>query len=374
MTKSKKIAASPADAARTAKMYWICQIDRVGEIEGVEFDFRSDLLPPSEWQTIPLRARLEELRDPHQPFIWFPWFGAFDKACLRQDAEAHLSSAGQEPAKAEIERSVSVRKPDAIVHRGDKICIERVDIERDDVPFEHAHDIEVRRAHLCIHRENGDLESIAVPLEFTGAFALMGPGARSETLETVRDRILERFKLEALDGDVTGSGEPAFALEALRLARLLEAHTRHLRDLAGGIPLLPDGKPDRPNERLAAMEAMHLVDASVRLGYFWAKAEAERDMKPMAKRALRSRAGASRGGTNSGESRRKGRAETWEPRALRLARDFRIKNPSASQDMVVDEIKSLWPSAPGRTTLKAFISRMERAGELAPRIQSAKGH
>jgi hypothetical protein len=260
--------------------------------------------------------------------------------------------------------------PDVIVHRGDRIFIDRVDSEGVE-QFEHPHDVEVRIARLSIQRKNGEVEPVAVPLKFTGVLALIGPGAGRAAFETVRDRILARFKLEAIHDNIAGSDKPAFALEALRLARFLNERTQDTRELAEGIPILSDASPDRPKERLAAMATMELVNASVRLGYLWAKTEAESEMKPTANSALRSKTWAARGGAKSGKARRLKRAETWEPIAKEMATAIRTEDPSISREKLASEIAFGWKShehkEPGHATLKGLIAQMENPGELPKR-------
>ncbi len=329
-------------------MFRICQIDRVGAIDRVEFDLRSNLLSPSEWVTIPLRTRLRNAQEAPQsegPFLWFPWFGPYGDT---------------QPG----------RKPDAIVNTGDKVVIASVERANEGDDFDHPHDVEVRRAYLRIERKNGEVDQIPVPLEYTGLSALRGPGFSGDPFENLKARILEHFGLEELDGDV-GSDEPAIALEALRLACILEAATGRIRELSTGIPLLSDGHSDRSDERLVAMDVMAMVNASVRLGYLWAKVEAEGNMKPLAKSASRSKVGASRGGTKSALSRTRKRAEGWEPIAKEAAKERRAKDPSISQEKLAGDIDTYWKSeehkAPGLSTLKALIARMERHGELPRR-------
>jgi len=112
-----------------------------------------------------------------------------------------------------------------------------------------------------------------------------------------------------------------------------------------------------------------LPDRAVYVGYLWAKAEAELNLKPLAKSALRARSGAKSGGAKSGAARRQKRAETWEAIAKEKAKRIRAENPTFSQERVATEIYFEWPDTnpPGPNTLKGLISRMEKAGELSKR-------
>ena len=58
----------------------ICQITRCGTVDGVEFDFRAEGIDPAEWG-MPLLGCDDEWisRNHDAPFIWFPWYGKFDR-------------------------------------------------------------------------------------------------------------------------------------------------------------------------------------------------------------------------------------------------------------------------------------------------------
>jgi hypothetical protein len=113
------------------------------------------------------------------------------------------------------------------------------------------------------------------------------------------------------------------------------------------------------------------VNYAVLTGYYWARAEAEMAMKPLAESALRGKAGAKSGGAKSGAVRRQKRAASWEPIAKEMAKKLRARKPSASQDDIATDIAHEWipkdPRAPGHVTLKGLISAMEKAGELPKR-------
>jgi hypothetical protein len=75
------------------------------------------------------------------------------------------------------------------------------------------------------------------------------------------------------------------------------------------------------------------------------------------------------GGFRSGATRRKNAEDTWQPHALELARQSRERDPYRSRDGVVEDVSTSRQltepkKAPGRSTLKPFISRVERDGRL----------
>jgi len=78
------------DFNRRQTLSEICGISRHGIVDGVEFDFRHELLDPREWQmdTIGNDSPPRLKRESH-PFIWFPWNGEFSEAKLQHEANLH---------------------------------------------------------------------------------------------------------------------------------------------------------------------------------------------------------------------------------------------------------------------------------------------
>jgi hypothetical protein len=64
---------------RDAALQQICHLTRYGIVEGVVFDLKHDLLNPKEWlmEPIGIVPRPRPFRFEGQPFLWFPWYGAF---------------------------------------------------------------------------------------------------------------------------------------------------------------------------------------------------------------------------------------------------------------------------------------------------------
>lgn len=118
-----------------------------------------------------------------------------------------------------------------------------------------------------------------------------------------------------------------------------------------------------PQAEISAALVWQLVGAAYGAG----------QMTPHAKIVRRLRADqAARGGRKSGATRSKKAKDTWQPQALKLALRSRKRDPSRVQDGVVEDITAWWKlaesKAPGRATLKPFISLAERDG-LLPRRQ-----
>ena len=64
----------------------ISHITRYGTVDGVTFDLRHDELDPRHWG-MSIIANEGKYREKwhDQPFIWFPWYGVFDKDALKKE-------------------------------------------------------------------------------------------------------------------------------------------------------------------------------------------------------------------------------------------------------------------------------------------------
>jgi hypothetical protein len=75
-------------------LHKICEVDRYGAFEGVEFDLRHELLDPAEWHTwADIGSTWGELpygRTVGIPYLWFPWYGKFDKLKVSQDINEEI--------------------------------------------------------------------------------------------------------------------------------------------------------------------------------------------------------------------------------------------------------------------------------------------
>jgi len=118
-----------------------------------------------------------------------------------------------------------------------------------------------------------------------------------------------------------------------------------------------------------ASEIESIVSLSILLGQLWAKAESATTVEPLAELAQQSQLKAREGGIKSGKTRRNA---PWKQFAEKLAIRIRRKEPSFSQDDVATEIAVSWtektPDAPGHEALKKFISKLEHAGVIPPRV------
>jgi len=115
---------------------------------------------------------------------------------------------------------------------------------------------------------------------------------------------------------------------------------------------------------------LYFVNEAVLLGFLWAKAEDEKNVKPNALAALEARKKSKSGGRESGKARRKKADEGWIAIAKKMAIAIRAKNPFLSQDRVAEEISFAWASEirqRGHESLKRLVGQMEKSGELPKR-------
>jgi hypothetical protein len=109
-------------------------------------------------------------------------------------------------------------------------------------------------------------------------------------------------------------------------------------------------------------------DEAIAFGYLWGKFETERDVSPLAREGLARKHSASVGGQKSGTARREKARQSWQALALADAKLLRSKNPTWSQDKLALEISFLHEGiVPGVRTIKGFISKMEKSGEIPAR-------
>ena len=349
----------------------ICGISRHGMVEGVEFDLRNELLDPREWQmkTIAIKSPPYAREASFGPFLWFPWYGELSKYKLLKEAKQYYELLQQilpehtDLLSNSILEFVKRRIPDVTVRTGDKIIVNQVHRHFLGDEFDHAHDSEVRFAFLKIIRSNGRSIQISKPICFNGSTSILTWGVTNrDYFGRICNRICQHFGIKSLSAiDWVETDDGGHPRAAALIAYDLVGSIRELKKLADS---------EDHSDPLISTAAMgwSAANKAVYMGYLWAKAEADLNLKPLAKSAQKVKAGASAGGSKSGESRRQKRANTWEPIAKKMAIGIYAKNPSLSQDDIATDIQHEWiheePRAPGHATLKKLISNMYKAGEL----------
>jgi hypothetical protein len=108
------------------------------------------------------------------------------------------------------------------------------------------------------------------------------------------------------------------------------------------------------------------------MGYYWARAEADYKMLPLAESALASRVGASKAGQMSGVKRRAKAEAKWQQAVRRTAVKIRAANPGVSQTALTTEIIFLLgeDAVPSQPIIVGYIRKLEREG-LLPRREKA---
>lgn len=344
----------------------ISHITRYGTIDGVTFDLRHDELDPSQWgmSIIASEGKYREKWD-GQPFIWFPWYGVFDKDALKKEL---LESVPPPKNQRQLERKIKEYTPEIFVFAGDKIAIDRVEVLQLDDPFKHQHDAEVRLAFLKVTRSDGRTTRLKTPIRLLGHTAFQLRGSHHNILGKITARILEHCGISSLDDpkarEIVDEGD-GFAGAALLYLLMVVERNKDALALADGFDF------DNPQYNEAFATKMTIEDA-LRVGYYWANAEAQLKMEPLARSGLEVLRGAQKAGIESGNRRRAKAEKTWKAHALELAQQARKDDPSLSQHRLADEITFKWrldTPPPGHTTLTNFISTLEKTGTLPRRAK-----
>ena len=323
--KGTKSTRSMAEAKRSAAFARICNKTLHGEVGGVFFDFRHQDLPVGEWFPLPIRHRDQDIKkkkENGQPFFWFPWFGYFDNGKLRQDVEATLKSKKMQPSINEIEGAVKLRSPDFFLQEGDKIKVAKVEGIYDTDKLEHPHDAQIRKAYLIVERKNGKNFPVPNPLNFYGSSSILGTIKSSEFFLSIEDRILKTFQIKNLDENIVHSISSVSANTALKMAKAIKIQISEI------MPLL-DAFPYKSKLHEEAFKIWDFINASAYLGYSWAKAENDLEVKPLAL-ARKNASLKSRIGGVKGAKARKAKQQKWQRVALAEAGKIIKKKPSIS--------------------------------------------
>jgi len=148
-------------------------------INNVYIDLRHELLQEQEWTSPSLGDfDLHRKEDPDLPLIWFPWFDArIEKSRLpRVRLQGNVGSLAPPRWRSKSEqRKFQVNIPEFIVEEGDRIYIDRVEIENIGDEFDHPHDSEIRRAFLRIVRTNSAVKYIKRPIIYRRDDSIVAP-------------------------------------------------------------------------------------------------------------------------------------------------------------------------------------------------------
>ena len=243
------------NADASARLQAILDGPRIGEVDGVLFDFRHDKLPSAEQWHAPGGAR---------PFgIAFPW----DRALCGGDVDA----AGRYVTNGANERGWDVTH----VHPGDRVSVERVvRFYRMSGRLRHVdiHDAYSLMAYSIVTRPNGSAEKIEHAIEFNARDA-MGPASpyfhagEDGRDEWVGDFRVDYDKVSRRLERLVGTTKLRVAAEWLDLA--IEAKS----EVDGDCEALADVL-SRDGDHLFAPDLTRLIDLATTVGYALAKAEA----------------------------------------------------------------------------------------------------
>lgn len=342
----------------------ISHITRHGTVDGITFDLRHDELDPRQWgMSIIADEGKHRMRWGGQPFIWFPWYGVFDKVALKKEL---IEGAPLSMSKRRIEQELKENTPEIIVVAGDKIVIDRVEVLRLDRPFKHQHDAEVRLAFLKVIRSDRQIARLKTPIRLLGHTAFQLRGSQHNVLGKITARIFEHYGISSLDDPKVRcivDDDRSFAGSTLVHLLILVKRNKHKLSLANTF----DFEHPQYND---ASEVRMTIEEALLVGYYWANAEAQLRMEPLARSGLEVLRGAQKAGIESGNRRRAKAEKTWKAHALELAKQARKDDPTLSQHRLADEITFKWRldiPPPGHTTLTNFISELEKANTLPPR-------
>ena len=220
--------------------------------------------------------------------------------------------------------------------------------------LEHDHDSIVKEVTLEILRENGDLEIIECPFIVTGNQALISQDFEyTDYVMNILWRMVSFFKIDGID-QLSGVERDQSIYSRAAVTGI---------DLYNTLDPLSDLQYDGSEEGEGAKLIINIANQAAMLGFLWAKAEAETNLKPLATSALQRKDFNIKGGKRSGVERRKIAENGWKRTAKQLAFEIRAKRPSLSQDRLVMEINDAWESkiaAPQFPTLKKYISHLEK--------------
>jgi hypothetical protein len=244
--------------------------------------------------------------------------------------------------------------------------------------------VQRRLAYIKIVKPSGPAHLLKQPIVFTGASAAW-TGGYTNILQKIYRRLCGHFRVESLHdpkvNEIAKRGALADAEAAqghgvdgsLRRdaadaeAALLHAAVLARKDLDALLTQYAHGTADRKDRMLVKARIRYMTDEACLVGYRWGRAEADLRIKPLAEGGSRSRTAAPKGGRESGTSRRKKAEDTWQPTALKWAKEARVAEPTCSKDDILEfmrerEAKSM--RLPSDRRLMDFLREKEDAGEI----------
>jgi hypothetical protein len=299
------------------------------DIDGVLFDFRDPLLNPHQWGLATISHSIMNVPglgsdgiDRDTPSIWFPWFGKFDHEKYKKRVIKYQREEGKH--HIDIEAILSTNMPQYFVESGDTLRIHSVTDTVLNYQLEHSHDSIVKNVMIEISRADGSVEVMSTAYIVTGHQAVLSaPPDIDDHITTIMWRIAHSYGLDSLDklSEVTHdqsvrSRAASVGLEVYDCLQSLKS-TWHSIAMEAADPGSADFMKD----------IIQGIDRAAMLGFLWAKAEAEIELKPLAKSALLRKESNILGGSASGDARRKKAEIGWKAIARRMAFEVRSEHP-----------------------------------------------
>lgn len=228
-----------------------------------------------------------------------------------------------------------------------------------DDEFEHMHDRAEIRVFIKITTQSGLIQRLKIPILMTGATKFTYRRG-NKLLYSIIERIRRNHRIERISREtvskISGNVE--------RKGHSFGALYRSVNIAENVIPKVFRLK-NSSNERKSEIwrDYLEALDDACVMGYCWARAEAELNMKPLALSALKSRIGARTAGQASGKARRAKAEQTWMAHAQVLARQIEGGSGRLSQEKLASEIEARWKlsgTIPSHKSLVALISQARK--------------
>jgi hypothetical protein len=372
--------------------------DRHGTIDGVEIDFRHKELTsawfPPPFNNLPVRL-------PNAPFIWFPWFGDYDKDAVGEEVQrvatrgpkrsppsARSKSQKSVPVSGpksvrpiqlveeEIARLMAERKPDCFVNPGDRVCVARVEPQRVGKALDCEQDGELRKVYLRVHRAGGGkIDEIPIPMIYKGFKSVLDDDLGVLNFVTIEDRILAHFQLSRIQDSYSVPNDGSYAYKALRKAYAVERSNN-----GPSFKSIEKITVRLPNEEIHdGSNIWYTIVDALMMGYYWAKAEVDPRVREYAEKLLkekediRTRVSASRkAATNA--------MELWHKVAAKIIDDLLATNSKLANADILHKMNGnieRWekainaldlhekPKLPRSSSLEKFIAPYRRSQSAA---------
>jgi hypothetical protein len=324
--------------------------DRHGTIDGVEIDFRHKELGISAWFPPPFNNR--PVRPPSAPFIWFPWFGDYDKDAVREEVQRAATrgpkrtppsarsknqksvpgggSKSVQPTQLveeEIARLMAERKPDCFVYPGDRVCVARVAPQRVGTALDCEQDGELRKVYLCIHRAGGGkIDEIPIPMIYKGFKSVLDDDLGVLNFVTMEDRILAHFQLSRIQDAYSVPNDGSYAYKALRKAYAVERSNN-----GPSFKSIETITVRLPNEEIHdGSNIWYTIVDALMMGFYWAKQEVPEADRLQAEAKQKKKLNSRNRGDRSADARKTTQAE-WHVIAGKVIEKLWTTKPKASR-------------------------------------------